>query len=102
MHLIGTVENIVKEIDSLVTGEQEEKPKFDESIEKITFDQVSLGFDQKDDLIRNADYVFEKGKKYAIMGESGCGKSTLMKLLMKYYGREIGRASCRERVSSPV
>ena len=90
-NLIGTVENIVKEIDSLVTGEQEEKPKFDESIEKITFDQVSLGFDQKDDLIRNADYVFEKGKKYAIMGESGCGKSTLMKLLMKYYGREAYR-----------
>ena len=36
----------------------------------------------------------EKGMTYGLVGESGSGKSTT--------GREIGRASCRERVCLSV
>ena len=32
-------------------------------------------------IIRNANYLFEKGKKYAIIGDSGSGKSTLLNIL---------------------
>lgn len=35
--------------------------------------------------IKNVSYIFEKGKKYAIVGNSGSGKSTLLKLIMGQY-----------------
>ena len=58
----------------------------------------------------------EEGEFVTLLGPSGCGKSTLLKmvagLLEATDGRillwrepvdqQIGRASCRERVSSPV
>ena len=35
--------------------------------------------------MKQVSAVFEKGKKYAIIGKSGSGKSTLLKLLAGYY-----------------
>lgn len=35
--------------------------------------------------LKNFNYTFEKGKKYAIIGHSGSGKSTLLKLLMGHF-----------------
>lgn len=32
-------------------------------------------------IFRNVNYIFEKGKKYAILGENGSGKSTLLKII---------------------
>lgn len=32
-------------------------------------------------IFKNLNYVFESGKKYAILGENGSGKSTLMKII---------------------
>ena len=45
----------------------------------------------------------EEGKVTAFIGPSGCGKSTLLRSMNRMYDlypgqREIGRASCRERV----
>ena len=46
--------------------------------------------------LRQVSFSMEKGEFGAVVGESGSGKSTLINCI------EIGRASCRERVSSPV
>mgnify|MGYP000034034940 FL=1 len=39
-----------------------------------------------------------RGEIFGFLGSNGCGKTTTMKMLTG----QIGRASCRERVSSPV
>ncbi|HPP31913.1 MAG TPA: ABC transporter ATP-binding protein [Soehngenia sp.] len=43
---------------------------------------LRYSYDNREDVISDINYIFEKGKKYAIVGESGCGKSTLLKILM--------------------
>ena len=43
-------------------------------------------------ILRNIDFKVNRGETIGLMGRNGMGKSTL----------QIGRASCRERVSSPV
>ncbi|MCL2841121.1 MAG: ABC transporter ATP-binding protein/permease [Defluviitaleaceae bacterium] len=40
---------------------------------------------EKSIAIKNVNYKFKKGGKYAIAGESGSGKSTVIKLIMGYY-----------------
>ena len=40
--------------------------------------------------LSGVNYTFEKGKKYAIVGQSGSGKSTLTKLIMGYYDNYEG------------
>lgn len=43
-----------------------------------TYDGGNIG-------LKNLNFQFEKGRKYALVGSSGSGKSTLVKLIMKYY-----------------
>lgn len=49
-------------------------------IQKIELKDLSFAYDA-DVVLKNISMVFEKGKKYLIVGESGCGKSTLLKIL---------------------
>lgn len=46
----------------------------------IEMNNISLKLGDKE-ISFNQDFIFEKGKKYAIVGKSGCGKSTLLKVL---------------------
>jgi ABC-type multidrug transport system fused ATPase/permease subunit len=51
--------------------------KFDDKIELLG---VSFAFDKKE-IIKDASFTIEKGKKYLIKGVSGAGKTTLMNLM---------------------
>ena len=64
-------------------------------------------------LFDDVSFVVNKKDRIALVGKNGAGKSTLLKifagLLSPTQGNvsipkdlKIGRASCRERVSSPV
>ncbi|MEF9953559.1 MAG: ATP-binding cassette domain-containing protein, partial [Clostridium sp.] len=46
---------------------------------------VKFSYTEDRKALNDINLVFEKNKKYAIVGESGCGKSTLIKLIMRYY-----------------
>ncbi|HHY77644.1 MAG TPA: ABC transporter ATP-binding protein [Clostridiales bacterium] len=68
--------------------------KNDESIEginknsfddRICFNNVSFSYDGEKNVLKDVNFVVEKGKKYAILGNSGGGKSTILKLLLRYY-----------------
>lgn len=51
---------------------------------ELALNEVSFSYGDKE-VLKKLSVVFEKGKKYAIIGESGSGKSTLLKLLLSYF-----------------
>ncbi|MCL2400107.1 MAG: ABC transporter ATP-binding protein/permease [Defluviitaleaceae bacterium] len=55
----------------------------------IQFSSVSFAYENEDNdkktALKNINYTFKKGGKYAIVGASGSGKSTIAKLIMGYY-----------------
>jgi len=51
----------------------------------IIFKNVSFGYDKDDLILKNFNYTFDLGKKYAIVGETGVGKTTIAKLLLRFY-----------------
>ena len=46
----------------------------------IKLTDISVNFDKKS-VIDNLNFTFEKGTKYAILGESGCGKTTILNVI---------------------
>ena len=56
--------------------------------------EIFYAYEKGRPVLSNVNTQFDAGKMYAILGPSGSGKTTLLS--------QIGRASCRERVSSPV
>ncbi len=51
----------------------------------ITLQNLSFGHDDQKTVLKNINYTFERGKKYAIVGASGSGKSTMVNLLTAAY-----------------
>jgi len=59
---------------------------------KIEFKNVSFKYPETNEyVIKNFSYVFEPGKKYAIVGANGSGKSTLIKLICRFYDVNLGQ-----------
>ena len=56
----------------------------------IRIEDVTCKYTDQKTVLNHLSFQFEKGKKYAIMGESGCGKSTLFKLLLGYLDADEG------------
>lgn len=54
------------------------------SIESITLKNIQFGYN-KDFIINNLSYRFERGKMYGIVGKNGAGKSTLIDLILGLY-----------------
>ena len=48
----------------------------------IAVEKLSFGYEPEKPVLKNINFTFELGKKYAIVGASGSGKSTLLNLLM--------------------
>lgn len=60
---------------------KEPKQKLDE----IEIRNLTFSYENGNDILKNVNLVFNRGKKYIIKGRSGAGKSTLLKLIMGYY-----------------
>lgn len=83
---------VIKRLDSFSDYENTEftgtiVPSFEKQLE---VKQLNFSYSDEKIIIDSADFVFEKGKKYAIVGESGCGKTTLTKLMMGYFSNYDG------------
>ena len=90
---IKSLKNISKKIMTIINATDDttvykEKDIFED---KIQIENLTFSYNGNKNVLKNINYTFEKGKKYAIVGESGCGKSTLIKILLKYYKGYSGR-----------
>ncbi|WP_245249248.1 ATP-binding cassette domain-containing protein [Vagococcus allomyrinae] len=61
-----------------------------DKIELIELKKVSFSINSKK-IITNFNYVFEKGKKYAVTGQSGAGKTTIINLISGIYPLTSGQ-----------
>lgn len=57
---------------------------------KIVFDNVNFNYSEKDQAIRNINFVVEPGETVALVGSSGSGKSTIASLLLRFYDASSG------------
>ena len=60
------------------------------SVESISFKDMSFSYDPNRKLIENFSLDIKKGQKVAIVGPTGAGKTTLINLLMRFYDPLIG------------
>ncbi|WP_066714313.1 ABC transporter ATP-binding protein [Clostridium sp. Marseille-P299] len=58
-------------------------------VKEIKVDHVKFAYENTE-ILKDANFTIEKGKKYLIKGVSGAGKSTLMNLLAKTYDNYEG------------
>ncbi|MGF7057372.1 ABC transporter ATP-binding protein [Brassicibacter mesophilus] len=89
-HIVGnfkSVSLICKKLESILNEDSlEEQGEIKEDfVNSIEFRNVSYSYDHEIRVLKDLNFRFNKGKKYAIIGKSGSGKSTILKLLMKYY-----------------
>ena len=84
---IKSVSLISKKIEDILKSSSEdiEENKLENFKNCIEINNLTFSYNEERKALDNINLVFEKNKKYAIVGESGCGKSTLIKLLMRYY-----------------
>jgi ATP-binding cassette subfamily B protein len=67
-----------------------------ETIRKITFENVSFGYDPKVPVIHNISFKLEGAKKLAIVGPTGAGKSTIINLVARFYDPLSGRIAVND------
>lgn len=66
----------------------------DGALGDICVKNLSFAYEDENDTLKNINFTFKEGKKYAIVGGSGSGKSTLIKLIMQYYSNYKGEIYC--------
>lgn len=84
---ISIYEKIAKPEEEIINAQKGTTPfHFDD---KIEVSALSFSFDNRQ-ILKDASFVIEKGKKYLIRGVSGAGKTTLMNLLAMVYDNYEG------------
>lgn len=93
---VKSIKKISEKIDSILSNNTESNTYSIESkndskfLDSIEIKNVNFGYTNNKQILNNINLIFNRGKKYAIVGTSGCGKSTLLKLLLKYYDNFTG------------
>ena len=93
MNLVQTAMAASERIFEFLEIDDEENPsdvKITELKEKITFENVSFGYNENERIIKDLSFNVKKGDKIAIIGETGAGKTTIVKLLMRFYDVDAG------------
>lgn len=88
---------IMKKLEHLcqVPDERKEGTELQENLpfERLELKNVKFGYEPDKNVIDGIDFIFDSGKKYALLGDSGCGKTTLTRLLTGYSKQYKGSIS---------
>ncbi len=57
----------------------------------VQFEDVSFGYVDQNDILKNISLSVKPGEKIGILGQSGAGKSTLISILLRFYDIQDGR-----------
>lgn len=88
--------NSLRRVDEILSEEKvidEGRLSINEKIGDISFNKISFGYDKEKLILKDLDFKFEQGKKYALVGKTGCGKTTLLSLLLRFYDVDSGEIS---------
>ena len=85
---VSKVFEIVDEQPELTDAEHPKDVKLDG---RIDIENVSFGYDEGGEVLRNITLHIKPGEFIGIVGRSGVGKSTLINLIMRMYDPESGR-----------
>ncbi|MDI6453013.1 ABC transporter ATP-binding protein [Peloplasma aerotolerans] len=90
---ILSVKSIFTRIDQTLKNQyvHEETLSFDQLNTSIQLNHVSFAYNEENEILKDVNLNFEKGKKYLVIGPSGGGKSTLLRLLRKYFEPNEGQ-----------
>ena len=85
---IDSVFNKIQKNNKIDIFEKDNKEKISPLKNELCLKNLSYNYGEK--IIHYPDMIFERGKKYAIIGESGSGKSTFMNILNGYFNHYNG------------
>ena len=82
----ASLARIMEIVDSENTIVEPKNPKpFPKLTKGIKFSHVNFCYKQGVEVLKDIDFLFEKGKTTAIVGSSGSGKTTMIDLIEKFY-----------------
>ncbi|MCR5719480.1 MAG: ABC transporter ATP-binding protein/permease [Lachnospiraceae bacterium] len=58
---------------------------------EVTFDKVSFGYEDDDEVLNDVSFVAKPGQTIALVGATGAGKTTIVSLVARFYDVDSGR-----------
>jgi ATP-binding cassette subfamily B protein len=80
-----------EEDEKFVSENPEEVPSIDGVEGRVTFENLTFGYEKGSPVLKNLNLEIAPGSRVAIVGQTGSGKTTIVKLLMRFYSADSGR-----------
>lgn len=87
MTSVSKIFELLDEKSDITDGEKNQNIEIEGN---ILFENVSFGYEDSADVLRNVSLEIHKGDMIGIVGKSGAGKSTMINLLMRLYDVDDG------------
>jgi len=73
----------IQEYNSTITSSEKQKGY-------VEFDNVTFGYTDETDVLKNVSFKIEPGKSVAIVGPTGAGKTSIINLICRFYDTKSG------------
>lgn len=88
---ISAAGGVFELLDASPAVTEARQPQPQPASSSISFDRVSFGYRDGQDVVSELSFAVEEGRTVAIVGRSGAGKSTIVALLLRFFDPRSGR-----------